>query len=159
MAKPRTGWVDVIWRDRSQILGKQGWRRRTEKGEEWRRLLRDARTQKGLWRHRWLDGWIDVPNQIRCLCLQCGEINECESLINAASGSDVLIYVQNLGKYVEEVMAYLEIRSHRQNFWSFRIGDLRAEIQARDHLNLNQEYCPLDGKHCYEHKLTQASAV
>jgi hypothetical protein len=60
---------------------------------------------------------------------------------------------------VEEVMAYLEIRSHRQNFWSFRIGDLRAEIQARDHLNLNQEYCPLDGKHCYEHKLTQASAV
>lgn len=38
--------------------------------------MRDDRSQKGLWRHRLMDGWIDVPNQIRCLHLQSGGINE-----------------------------------------------------------------------------------
>jgi hypothetical protein len=27
VGKPRTGWVDVVWRDTPQILGTQGWRR------------------------------------------------------------------------------------------------------------------------------------
>jgi hypothetical protein len=35
VAKPRTRWQDVIRRDTSQILGKRGWRRRGEDGEEW----------------------------------------------------------------------------------------------------------------------------
>jgi len=44
--------MDVIRRDTSQILAIQGWRRRA-KYKEWRHLLRDARAQKGLQRHRW----------------------------------------------------------------------------------------------------------
>jgi len=35
-----------------------------------------------------MDGWIDVLNRTRCLCLQSGEINKWESFINAATGSD-----------------------------------------------------------------------
>jgi hypothetical protein len=48
MLKPRRRWEDVVRRDTSQILGIRGWRRRTEDKEEWRRLLREAKAQKGL---------------------------------------------------------------------------------------------------------------
>jgi len=46
--KPRTRWENVVRRDPSQILGIRGWRRQAEDKEEWRRLLREARAQKGL---------------------------------------------------------------------------------------------------------------
>jgi len=39
--------MDVIWRDTSQILAIQGWRRRA-KYKERRHLLRDTRAQKRL---------------------------------------------------------------------------------------------------------------
>jgi len=38
--------MDVICRDRSQILALQGWRRTLEDREEWRSLPREASVQK-----------------------------------------------------------------------------------------------------------------
>jgi len=46
--RPRTRWVDVVQRDALQLLGITGWRRRTENRDEWRRLMREAKVQKGL---------------------------------------------------------------------------------------------------------------
>jgi hypothetical protein len=48
VGKPRTRWKDVVRRDTSEILGIRGWGRRAEDGEECRRLLREARSQKAL---------------------------------------------------------------------------------------------------------------
>jgi hypothetical protein len=53
VGKLRTSWKDVFRRDTSQILEIRGWRRRAEDREEWRRLLREVRAQKGLQRPRW----------------------------------------------------------------------------------------------------------
>jgi hypothetical protein len=47
VGKPRARLEDVVRRDTSQILGIRRWRRRAEDREEWRRLLREARVQKG----------------------------------------------------------------------------------------------------------------
>jgi hypothetical protein len=58
VGKPRTRWEDDVRRDTSQALGIRECRRRAKDREEWERLLRDARAQKGLWRHRW-NGWMD----------------------------------------------------------------------------------------------------
>jgi hypothetical protein len=41
-------WEDVVWRKTSLILGMRGRRRRADEREEWRRLLREIRVQKGL---------------------------------------------------------------------------------------------------------------
>jgi len=46
--KPRTRWEDVVQRDAVHVLGIRGWRRRARFKEEWRRLLKEARSQKGL---------------------------------------------------------------------------------------------------------------
>jgi len=48
VGKPRRRWDDVVWTDKSQILGIRKWRRRAEDRKEWSRLMREARTQKGL---------------------------------------------------------------------------------------------------------------
>jgi len=38
----------VVQRDALQLLGMRGWRRRAENRDEWRRLLGEAKTRKGL---------------------------------------------------------------------------------------------------------------
>jgi hypothetical protein len=48
VVKTRTRWKGVVRRDTSQILEKGGWKRPAEDREEWRRLLREVRAQKGL---------------------------------------------------------------------------------------------------------------
>jgi len=59
VVKPRTRWEDVVWRDTSKILGKQGWRRQAENREEWKYLLREARAPE--WAiEPWMDGWMDM---------------------------------------------------------------------------------------------------
>jgi len=46
--RPRTRWTDVVQRDALQLLGIRGWRRRAANRDEWRRLMREAKAQKGL---------------------------------------------------------------------------------------------------------------
>jgi hypothetical protein len=46
---------DIIINDALQILGTRGWRRRAENRDEWRQLLREAKAQKGLLCHGWMD--------------------------------------------------------------------------------------------------------
>jgi hypothetical protein len=36
VVKPRTRLEDVVWRDTSEILGIQGWKRQAEDREEWK---------------------------------------------------------------------------------------------------------------------------
>jgi len=56
VGRPRTRWADVVQRDALQLLGIRGWRRRAENRDEWRRLMREAKARKGMWRHIWMDG-------------------------------------------------------------------------------------------------------
>jgi len=48
VGRPRTRWADVVQRDALQLLRIIGWRRRAENRDEWRRLMREAKTRKGL---------------------------------------------------------------------------------------------------------------
>jgi hypothetical protein len=48
VGRPRTRWADVVQRDVLQLLEIRGWRRRAANRDEWRRLMREARAQKGL---------------------------------------------------------------------------------------------------------------
>jgi len=48
VGRPRTRWADVVQRDALQLLGIRGWRRRAENRDEWRRLMREAKSWKGL---------------------------------------------------------------------------------------------------------------
>jgi hypothetical protein len=51
VGRPRTRWEVVVQRDALQLLGIRGWRRRATNRDEWRRLVREAKAQKGLKRH------------------------------------------------------------------------------------------------------------
>ena len=55
VGRPRTRCADVVQRDALQLLGIRGWRRKAENREEWRRLRREAKNQKELYRHIWTD--------------------------------------------------------------------------------------------------------
>ena len=55
VGRPRTRWADVVQRDALHLLEIRGWRRRAENRNEWRRLMREAKAQKGLWRHVWME--------------------------------------------------------------------------------------------------------
>jgi len=48
VGRPRTRWADVVQRDALQLLGTRGWRGRATNRDEWRRLVREAKAQKGL---------------------------------------------------------------------------------------------------------------
>jgi len=54
--RPRTRWADIVQRDALQLLGIRGWRRRAANKDEWRRLVREAKARKGLYRHTRVDG-------------------------------------------------------------------------------------------------------
>jgi hypothetical protein len=43
VGKPRTRWTDEVQRDELHLLGIREWRRRAEDGNEWKRLMRDAK--------------------------------------------------------------------------------------------------------------------
>jgi len=48
VGRPRNRWADVVQRDAFQLLGIRGWRRKAENGDEWRRLMREAKARKVL---------------------------------------------------------------------------------------------------------------
>jgi hypothetical protein len=57
VGRPRIRWEDAVQKDAVQIFGTRGWRR-AENRDEWRQLLREAKTRKGLYCHGSMDGWI-----------------------------------------------------------------------------------------------------
>jgi hypothetical protein len=48
VGRPRTRWVNVVQRAALQLLGIRGWRSKAANRDEWRRLMRKAKAQKGL---------------------------------------------------------------------------------------------------------------
>jgi hypothetical protein len=48
VGRPRTRWADVVQRDALRLLRIRGWRRKAENRDEWRRLMGEAKAQKGL---------------------------------------------------------------------------------------------------------------
>jgi hypothetical protein len=48
VGRPRTRWAGVFQRDALQLLGIRGWERRATNGDEWKRLVREAKARKGL---------------------------------------------------------------------------------------------------------------
>jgi len=47
VGRPRTRWADVVQRDARQLLGITGWTKAANR-DEWRRLMREAKSRKGL---------------------------------------------------------------------------------------------------------------
>jgi hypothetical protein len=59
IGKPRTRWENGdVQRDALQILGIRGWRKLAEDRQEWRRFLRETRTQ--LYRHTWMEAHLPI---------------------------------------------------------------------------------------------------
>jgi hypothetical protein len=56
VGRPRTRWEDVVQSDALQVLRIRGGRRQARDREEWRHLLREARVQKGMEHHTWMNG-------------------------------------------------------------------------------------------------------
>jgi len=47
--------VRTLFKNALQLLEIRGWRKGAGKRDEWRRLMREAKTQKGLKHHIWMD--------------------------------------------------------------------------------------------------------
>jgi len=55
----------VVQRDALQLLGIRGWKRRAENKDDWRRLMKEAKTRKGCSAiYEWMDGWNLLTNEI-----------------------------------------------------------------------------------------------
>jgi hypothetical protein len=48
VGRPRNRWSDMVQRGALHLLGIRGWRRRAQNRDGWRRLIREAKAQKGL---------------------------------------------------------------------------------------------------------------
>ena len=48
VGRPRNRWADMVQRDPRQLLRIRGWRSKAANRDEWRRLMREAKTRKGL---------------------------------------------------------------------------------------------------------------
>ena len=48
VGRPGNKWADVVQRDARQVLGMRGWRSKAANRDEWRRLMRDVKSRKGL---------------------------------------------------------------------------------------------------------------
>jgi hypothetical protein len=48
VGRPGTRWADAVQRDALQLLGIRGWRINAANRDEWRRLMREAKSRKGL---------------------------------------------------------------------------------------------------------------
>jgi hypothetical protein len=48
VGRPSTRWANVVQRDALQPLRIRGWRRRAASRDEWKRLMREAKTRKVL---------------------------------------------------------------------------------------------------------------
>ena len=68
MENPRTRWEDVFQRDELQILGIRGWRRRAGDREQWRSVLREARSQQ---RSNWMDGLFRKLEEQQTVTIKC----------------------------------------------------------------------------------------
>jgi hypothetical protein len=65
---PKTRWEDVFQRDELQILGTRGWRRQAGDREQWRRVLREARSQQ---RSNWMDGLFRKLEEQQIATIKC----------------------------------------------------------------------------------------
>jgi hypothetical protein len=48
VGRSSTRWTDVVQRYARQMLGIRGWKNKDANRDEWRRLMREAKAQKGL---------------------------------------------------------------------------------------------------------------
>jgi len=67
VGRPRTRWANVVQRDALQLLRIRRWRRRAANRDEWRYLMREAKAQKGLQHHGWMDGWMECTETQKTL--------------------------------------------------------------------------------------------
>jgi len=63
----------VVQRDALQLLGIRGWRRRAENRDDWRLLMKEARTQNRLWPHIWMEVYKQSSRWTKVFDHPCGK--------------------------------------------------------------------------------------